>query len=300
VSAGDKFSLFHAVQAIIGKGDEVIIPSPYWVTYPECVKLADGKPVIVAAREEDGFLLTPERLEAAITPATRAIILNNPCNPTGAAYDRARLEALAAVLRGRQIYVISDEIYGKLVYDRFRFTSFASLGGDVREKTIIINGVSKAYAMTGWRVGFAAGPPDIIQAMSRIQSHTISCVCSIAQKASQEAFAGPQDAVGRMVREFGRRRTFALEKLREAPGITCFKPLGAFYVFPNVTGAFGRKAGGAVIRDSEGMAEYLLEKARVAVVPGDAFGAEGFIRVSYATSMENLATGLSRIIDALK
>jgi aspartate/methionine/tyrosine aminotransferase len=300
VSAGAKNSLFHAIQAIVGKGDEVIIPSPYWVTYPECVKLADGKPVILEAREEDGFLLTPERLEAAITPATRALILNNPCNPTGAAYDRARLEALAGVLRGRDITVISDEIYGKLVYDGFRFTSFASLGEDIRRQTVIINGVSKAYAMTGWRVGFAAGPHDIIQAMSRIQSHTISCVCSIAQKASQEAFAGPQDEVGRMVREFGRRRTFAMEKLREAPGLTCFRPLGAFYVFPNVTGAFGRKAGGADIRDSEGMAEYLLEKARVAVVPGDAFGAEGFIRISYATSMENLSTGLSRIIDALK
>jgi aspartate/methionine/tyrosine aminotransferase len=299
VSAGAKSSLYHLVQALVNEGEEVIIPSPYWVTYPECVALAKGKPVIVPTREEDGFLLTPERLRAAISPATKALILNNPSNPTGAAYERRHLEALADVIRGEDIYVIADEIYSKLIYDGFLYTSFPALGEDIKKKTIIVNGVSKAYSMTGWRIGFAAGPADVIAGMAKIQSHTTSNATSISQKASLEAFGGPQYEVQRMASEFQRRRNYALMKLSPVPGLSCFKPQGAFYLFPNVSSFFGKEADGVPIRNSYGMAYYLLKKARVAIVPGDAFGADDYIRLSYATSMENLEKGMGRIVEAL-
>ena len=299
VSAGAKSSLYHLVQALVNEGEEVIIPSPYWVTYPECVALAKGKPVIVPTREEDGFLLTPDRLKAAISPATKALILNNPSNPTGAAYERRHLEALADVIRGEDIYVIADEIYAKLIYDGFLYTSFPALGEDIKKKTIIVNGVSKAYSMTGWRIGFAAGPADVIAGMAKIQSHTTSNATSISQKASLEAFGGPQYEVQRMASEFQRRRNYALMKLSAVPGLSCFKPQGAFYLFPNVSSFFGKEADGVPIRNSYGMAYYLLKKARVAIVPGDAFGADDYIRLSYATSMENLEKGMGRIVEAL-
>ncbi|HYA49487.1 MAG TPA: pyridoxal phosphate-dependent aminotransferase, partial [Burkholderiales bacterium] len=231
VSAGAKASLFHLVQTLVNEGEEVIIPAPFWVTYPECVNLAQGKPVIVPTREEDGFLLTPGAFKAAISPATKALILNNPSNPTGAAYTRDQLMALAEVVRGEDIYVIADEIYGKLVYDNFKFTSFASLGEDIKKKTVIINGVSKTYSMTGWRIGFAAGPAEIIGGMSKIQSHTTSNACSIAQKASLEAYSGPQHDVRKMVAEFQRRRNYCLMRLATVAGLSCFKPQGAFYLF---------------------------------------------------------------------
>ena len=299
VSAGAKASLYHLVQALVNEGEEVIIPSPYWVTYPECVVLAKGKPVIVPAREEDGFLLTPDRLKAAISPATKALILNNPSNPTGAAYERRHLEALAEVIRGEDIYVIADEIYAKLIYDGFLFTSFPALGEDIKKKSIIVNGVSKAYSMTGWRIGFAAGPTEIIAGMAKIQSHTTSNACSISQKASLEAFGGPQYEAQRMASEFQRRRNYALMKLSAIPGLSCFKPQGAFYLFPNVSSYFGKEADGVPIRNSYGMAYYLLKQARVAIVPGDAFGTDDYIRISYSTSMENLEKGMDRIIEAL-
>jgi len=299
VSSGAKNSLFNLVQAIVNEGDEVIIPAPYWVTYPECVNLAKGKPVIVETREEDGFILTPEQLRAAITPSTRALILNNPNNPTGATYNREQLEALAEVIRKEDIYIIADEIYSKLIYDGFQFVSFAALGEDIKKKTIIITGVSKSYSMTGWRIGFAVGPAEIISAMSKIQSHTTSNACSISQKASVEALTGPQYEVNRMVAEFQRRRNYVLMRLQQIPGISCFKPQGAFYVFPNVKSFYGKEAGGIQIRNSYGLAYYLLREARVAIVPGDAFGADDYIRISYATSMENLEKGLDRIYEAL-
>ena len=299
VSTGAKSSLFHVVQALVNEGEEVIVPSPYWVTYPECVALAKGKTVIVPTREEDGFRLTPDELKSAISPATKALILNNPSNPTGAAYERRHLEALAEVIKGEDIYVVADEIYSKLVYDGFLFTSFASLGEDIKKKTIIVNGVSKAYSMTGWRIGFAAGPADVINGMSKIQSHTTSNACSIAQKAALEAFGGPQYDVQKMVSEFQRRRNYALMKLQTVPGISCFKPQGAFYLFPNVKSTFDKEADGVPIRNSYGMAYYLLKQARVAIVPGDAFGADDHIRLSYATSMENLEKAMGRIIEAL-
>jgi aspartate/methionine/tyrosine aminotransferase len=299
VSAGAKSSLFHLVQALVDEGEEVIVPSPYWVTYPECVALAKGKAVIVPTREEDGFLLTPETLKASISPATKAIILNNPSNPTGGAYTKEKLLALAEVIKGEDVYVIADEIYASLVYDNFKFTSFAALGEDIKKKTVIINGVSKSYSMTGWRIGFAAGPAEVIDGMSKIQSHTTSNACSIAQKAALEAYDGPQYEVQKMVAEFQRRRNYCLMRLAAVPGMSCFKPQGAFYLFPNVRSFYDKEAGGAKIRNSYGMAYYLLKEARVAIVPGDAFGNDDYIRLSYATSMANLEKSMDRIVEAL-
>jgi len=299
VSAGAKSSLFHLVQTLVNEGEEVIIPAPFWVTYPECVNLAKGKPVIVPTREEDGFLLTPDALKAAISAATKALILNNPSNPTGGAYGKDKLAALADVIRGEDMYVVADEIYGKLVYDNFSFTSFASLGEDIKKKTIIINGVSKTYSMTGWRIGFAAGPAEIIGGMSKIQSHTTSNACSISQKAGLEAYAGPQHEVQKMAAEFQRRRNYCLMRLATVPGLSCFKPQGAFYLFPNVKSFYNKEFGGARIRNSYGMAYYLLKEAKVAIVPGDSFGADDYIRLSYATSMENLEKSMDRMVDAL-
>jgi aspartate/methionine/tyrosine aminotransferase len=299
VSAGAKASLFHLVQALVDEGEEVIIPSPYWVTYPECVRLAKGRPVVVPTREEDGFLLTPEALKASISPATKALILNNPCNPTGAAYTKDQLLALAEVLKSEDVYLIADEIYASLVYDNFKFTSFAALGEDIKRKTILVNGVSKSYSMTGWRIGFAAGPAEIIAGMSKIQSHTTSNACSIAQKASLEAYDGPQYDVQKMVAEFQRRRNYCLMRLSAIPGLSCFKPQGAFYLFPNVKSFYDKEANGARLRNSYGMAYYLLKEARVAIVPGDAFGNDDYIRLSYATSMSNLEKSMDRIVEAL-
>ncbi len=298
-SSGAKSSLYHLFQALINEGDEAIIPAPYWVTYPHAVSLANGKSVIVRTKEENGFLLTPEELKSAITPATKALILNNPSNPTGAAYPRHALESLADVVMEEDIYVIADEIYEKLVYDDFRFHSFASLGEEIKKKTILINGVSKAYSMTGWRIGFAAGPADVINGMAKIQSHSTSNPCSISQKASLEALSGPQYEVSKMVAEFQRRRNYALMRLQSIPNVSCHKPQGAFYLFPNFSSTYEKEYNNMTIRNSYGLAYFLLKEAKVAIVPGDAFGMDDCIRMSYATSMENLEKGLDRIIEAV-
>jgi aspartate/methionine/tyrosine aminotransferase len=300
VSAGAKSSLFHLLVALVNEGDEVIIPAPYWVTYPEAVNLVRGKPVIVRTKEENGFLLQPDELKAAVSPATKALILNNPSNPTGATYSRKQLEALADIVRGEDMYVISDEIYAKLIYDDFAYTSFAALGEDIKKKTVVINGVSKTYSMTGWRIGYAVGPADIISGMGKIQSHTTSNAASISQKASLEALAGPQQDVARMAAEFQRRRNYVLQRLQTVSGLSCFKPQGAFYVFPNISSFYGKERGGMRLRNSYGMAYYLLKEARVAIIPGDAFGSDSHIRLSYATSMANLEKGLDRIVAALR
>ncbi len=299
VSAGAKSSLFHLIQALVDEGEEVIIPAPFWVTYPHLVTLAKGKSVIVPTKEENGFVLTAEELKAHISPATKAFLLNSPSNPTGATYSRAQLEALADVIRKVDIYVIADDIYNKLVFDSFPCVSFSQLGEDIRKKTIIVNGVSKSYSMTGWRIGYAAGPADVINGMDKIQSHTTSNPTSISQRAAIEALAGPQVELARMVAEFQRRRDFCLMKLRAAPRLSCFKPQGAFYLFPNVRSYYGLEFNGAPIRNSTEMAYYLLNEARVAIVPGEAFGADDHIRLSYATSMENLEKGMDRITAAL-
>jgi aspartate/methionine/tyrosine aminotransferase len=299
VSSGAKSSLFHLFQAIVDAGDEVIIPAPYWVTYPHVVKLARGRAVYVETKEEDGFVLTAEALKAHITPATKAVILNSPSNPTGAAYTRERLQALAEVVRGEDIYVVADEIYASLVYDQFKFTSFAALGEDIKKKTILVNGPSKSYSMTGWRIGYALGPADVIAGMAKIQSHTTSNAASISQRAAQEALNGPQFEVSKMVQEFQRRRNYGLIKLQAMPQVSCFKPQGAFYLFPNVKAYYDKEFNGTPIRNSNGLAYYLLREANVAVVPGDSFGADDYIRLSYATSMVNLEKGLDRMARAL-
>ncbi len=299
VSPGAKASLFLIFQALINDGEEVIIPAPYWVTYPMAVTLAKGKPVILPTKEEDGFIVSPEVLKAAINPSTKAIVLNNPSNPTGAVYTKAQLEAVAEVVRGEDIFVIADEIYAQLVYDDFKFTSFASLGEDIKKKTVVVNGVSKSYSMMGWRIGYALGPAEIINGMAKIQSHSTSNPCSISQYASLEALTGPQHEVSRMAAEFQRRRNFCLRRLKAMPNVSCFEPQGAFYLFPNFSSYYNREANGAVIRNSYGMAYFLLREARVAIVPGDSFGNDACIRLSYATSMENLEKGLDRIAEAL-
>jgi len=299
VSPGAKASLFLILQALVDEGEEVIIPAPYWVTYPMAVLLAKGKPVVVPTKEENGFVLTPEELKAAINPSTKAVILNNPSNPTGAAYSKSQLEALAEVIRGEDLFVIADEIYGKLVFDDFEFRSFASLGEDIKKKTIVVNGVSKSYSMTGWRIGYALGPAEIIDGMAKVQGHSTSNPCSISQYASLEALSGPQHEVSKMVAEFQRRRNYSLMRLRSIPNVSCFKPQGAFYLFPNFSAYYDKEAGGMQIRNSYGLAYYLLREARVAIVPGDSFGADSNIRLSYATSMENLEKGIDRISEAM-
>ena len=295
ISPGAKASLYLIFQALIDEGEEVIIPAPYWVTYPMAVSLAKGKAVIVPTREEDGFILMPDDLKAAINPSTKAIVLNNPSNPTGAAYTKAQLETLADVVRSEDVFVIADEIYDKLVYDDFEFRSFASLGEDIKKKTIIVNGVSKAYSMTGWRIGYALGPPEIIDGMAKVQSHSTSNPCSISQHASLEALSGPQHDVSRMVAEFQRRRNYCLRRLKSIPNVSCFEPQGAFYLFPNFSSYYDKEANGAVVRNSYGMAYYLLREARVAIVPGDSFGNDACIRLSYATSMDDLKEAMVRM-----
>jgi aspartate/methionine/tyrosine aminotransferase len=298
VCNGAKGAFYHLILALINEGDEVIIPSPYWVTYPEVVSLAEGKPIFIDAKEENNFLITPEQLKRAITSRTKALVLNNPCNPTGAVYSRAELEKIADIVLEKNIYVISDEIYEKLIYDDFKFCSFASLGEEVKKKTILINGVSKTYSMTGWRIGYAAGPAEIIEGMKRIQSHS-SNPSSISQKASIEALSGSQHEVLQRVKEFQNRRNYLLTRLQTVPGISFVKPKGAFYVFPNVSSYYDKEFNGIRIRNSIELSDYFLKYANVAVVPGNSFGADNYIRISYATSMENLEKGIDRIINAL-
>jgi aspartate/methionine/tyrosine aminotransferase len=299
VSSGAKNCLYNLCVALFNRGDEAIIPAPYWVSYPAMVELAKGVPVHVQTREENGFRITPKDFSAAISPSTKALILNNPCNPTGAAYTKDDLLELARIAADEGIVVISDEIYEKLVYDGFSFTSFAALGKKIKEQTIIVNGVSKSYSMTGWRLGYAAGPKEYIMGMSKVQSHNTSNASSISQMAALEALTGPQHDIKKMLTEFQIRRNYMLDRLRGIPGLSCYEPRGAFYLFPNVKSYFNKEYEGMQIRNSYGLAYYLLKQAHVAIVPGEAFGAEGFIRLSYATSMENIVKAMDRISKAL-
>jgi aspartate/methionine/tyrosine aminotransferase len=299
VSSGAKQAIYNACMAILNPGDEVIIPTPYWVSYPEMVNLAGGSPVFAQTKEENGFRITPGQLSSAVSPSTKILILNNPCNPTGAAYTKDELNDLADIAAEENLIVISDEIYEKLVYDGFEFVSFASLSDKMKARTIIINGASKAYSMTGWRLGYAAGPNELIAAMDKVQSHSTSNASSISQEAAVEAFSGPQHEISRMRDEFQIRRNYMLDRLKNIEGISCYKPRGAFYLFPNVATYFHKEFEGMQIRNSYGLAYYLLKHAQVAVVPGEAFGKEGFIRLSYATSMKNIETAMNRIASAL-
>lgn len=299
VSTGAKHTLYNMAQVLFGQGDEVIIPAPYWVSYPDIVLLADATPVIVDATEAEGFKLTPEKLRKAITARTKALILNSPSNPTGAAYTLDELKALAEVLRGKDIIVVSDDIYEKVVYDGFAFANMANVSEEMKEKTIVVNGLSKSHAMTGWRMGYAAGPDNVIAAMTEIQSQSTSNPTSIVQKAAIEALLGDQSFIPKMVAEFKRRRDTIVAALNAVPGISCATPPGAFYVFPRVAGLYGKKAGGKAITDSNAFSEFLLEAANVAVVPGQAFGNDDYVRLSYATSMELIVEGTKRIARAV-
>ncbi len=300
ISCGAKHSLYNICQALFEEGDEVLIPAPYWVSYPDMVLLAGATPVIIKTAEKTGFRITAADLEKALTKKTKALILNSPSNPTGASYTKEDLTAIAQVLLKTGITVISDEIYEKLVYDGFSFSSIASVDPKLKNQAIVVNGVSKSYSMTGWRIGYAAGPKPLITAMTNIQSQSTSNPTSISQKASLEALNGPQDFIQTMLKEFDRRRIYMVDRLNAMPGVSCFKPSGAFYAFPNFSGVFGRKAGSTTITDSTTLSQYLLESVNVAVVPGVAFGADENIRLSYATSFENIQKGLDRIQKAIE
>jgi aspartate aminotransferase len=299
VSNGAKHSLYNAVMTLCDPGDEVIIPAPYWVTYPEQVKLAEGTPVFVKADENTGFKITPQMLLSAITDKTKVLMLNSPSNPTGAVYSRQELVAIAEIAIQKNLYVISDEIYEKMVYNGGRHVSIASLGDEIKKRTVVINGLSKSHSMTGWRIGYAAAEPQITAAMVHIQDHSASNPVSFSQSGAVEALLGSQESVKMMVEEFNKRRKVITAGLSAIPGIVCPEPGGAFYVFPNVSALFGKTAGGAVIEDADAFAAYLLGEARVAVVPGGGFGAPNNIRLSYATSMANIEKGIVRIAEAV-
>ena len=299
VSCGGKHSFYNLAQAIFDQGDEVIVPAPFWVSYPPMVALANAKPVIVETIEKNEFKITPDELKKAITPRTKALIINSPSNPTGSAYSRKELERIAEIAVSKNFFVISDEIYEKIVYDGFEFTSIASLGEEIKKKTIIVHGVAKTYAMTGWRIGYTAGSEEIISAMNNIQSQSTSNPTSIAQKASVEALVGLQDEVAKMVAAFGQRRNYIVDRLNKIQGVSCYKPVGAFYVFPNFSCYYGKSYQGKKIENSTHLADYFLDAAKVAVVPGVEFGADPFERLSYATSMEDIKEGLNRIEEAL-
>ncbi|SHH84758.1 aspartate aminotransferase [Caloranaerobacter azorensis DSM 13643] len=300
VSNGAKHSIFNALTAILNQGDEVIIPVPYWVSYPEMVKLAGGKPIFLETKEEEGFKYNVEELKKSITDKTKAIIINSPSNPTGAVYDREELEQIAKIAIDNNIFIISDEIYEKLIYDGKKHISIASLNKEIKDLTIVINGMSKAYAMTGWRIGFAAAHAEIIKAMTNIQSHTTSNPCTISQYASLEGLKGEQKDIEYMRNKFEERRNYMVDRINAINGLTCRKPSGAFYVMANIVQIKGKEIKGKKINSSLDFANLLLNDINVAVVPGIAFGADDYIRLSYATSMENIMEGLNRIEALLK
>ncbi len=297
ISTGAKQCLANIFQAILNPGDEVLIGAPYWVSYPELVQLADGVPTFVDTEESNSFKLTIESLEKAVTKKTKAMILNSPNNPTGTAYTKEELEKIATFAQKHDIIIISDEIYEKLLYGESGHISIASLSEDAYNRTIVINGVSKAYAMTGWRIGYAAASEKITSLMSNIQSHTTSNPCSISQYASVEALNGDQSEVEKMKQEFKKRRDFMVDKINSINNLSCVKPEGAFYVMVNISKVLNKEVDGKIIKDSLTFSDLLLEKEKVAVIPGIAFGVDDFIRLSYATSMENIEKGLNRIED---
>lgn len=300
ISNGAKHSLVNVFQAICNPGDEVIIPAPFWVSYPEMVKLADGVPVIVYTTEEQGFKFTVDQIRQAVTAKTKAIILNSPSNPTGMVYTREELAELADLAVEKGFYVVSDEIYEKLIYDGKTHVSIASINEKIKAQTIIVNGVSKTYAMTGWRIGYTASTPEIAKIMSNVQSHATSNPNSIAQKAAEAAISGPQDMVATMVAAFASRRDYMVKRINSMPGLSCVNPNGAFYVMMNISQLMGKELAGLKIQSSDDFANVLLEKANVALVPGSGFGIDTHVRLSYATSQENITKGLDRIEQFLK
>ena len=301
ISTGAKSSLYHAICAVVDEDDDVILPSPFWLTYPELVKLAGGKVIYVKTAKENGYKITADQLKKAITPKTKCLILNSPNNPTGAVYSYEELSAIAKVAEESGIYVISDEIYEKLIYGGEKHYSIASFGEYMKEHTVIINGVSKSYSMTGWRIGYLAAPKDIAKAVSSMQSHTTSNACSIAQYASVAALSDPEGEkfINEMQKVFDERRKYMYDRLKKVQGIVCPEPKGAFYIFPDVSALYGKTFEGQKITGSLSFADCALKKG-VAVVPGIAFGDDNCIRLSYAISIEDIKEGLDRLIDFIK
>jgi aspartate aminotransferase len=299
VSCGAKHTLYNIFMALVNPGDEVLIPSPYWVSYPEQVRLLGGMPVAVPTREATGFDLDPAELRKAVTARTKMIVLDSPGNPTGAVFSPAALAEVATLAVERDLWVVSDECYEALTYEG-RHVSIASLSPEVKARTIVVNTCSKAYAMTGWRIGYAAGPRPIIKAMTDVQSQVTSNPTSIAQWAAVEALAGPQDEVAKMAGEFDRRRRFIISALNGVPGVSCVMPRGAFYAFPNISGLFGKRARGGRLEGSADVSAFLLDEARIATVAGVDFGSDAHIRLSYATGLETIKEGLSRMDAAVR
>lgn len=295
VASGAKHNVFIALSVLTDPGDEVILPSPYWVSYLEMIKMVGAVPVVLTAGEESDFKITAAQLEAAITDKTKCLILNNPSNPTGMVYSRQELEAIAKVCVEKDIYVISDEIYDCLLYDGLSYTSFAQLGEDVKERTILINGVSKAYAMTGWRIGYALANESLAKAMSNYVSHSTGAPATFAQKGAAEAFSGPQESRELMRQAFEQRRNYIVDRMNKISGVSCLKPQGAFYVMMNITQLLGKTIHGVVINDADDFSNVFLKEGLVATVPCTGFGAPQFVRWSYATSMENIKEGLDRL-----
>ena len=294
VSVGAKHSLFNLFMAMLDDGDEVIVPSPCWVSYPELVSMAGGKPMLVECAPADGYQLHYEALSRAVTPKTRAIILNSPCNPTGAVYNQASLEAVARLMREHPaIYAVTDDIYRRLVYG-VAWLSLARVAPDLADRVLLVDGVSKSYAMTGWRIGFCAGPKELIKAMETLQGQSTTNASAVAQAAALAAITGPQESVVTMHAEFDRRRRAMVEGLRAIPRVALHEPLGAFYCFPDLSAYVGGK-----MKDDVALSEWILEKGRVAVVPGTGFYAPGFVRLSYATSMAHVVEGVRRMGEAL-
>ena len=295
ISNGAKHSLWNACQAICNPGDEVIVPVPYWVSYPEMVKMADAVPIYVECNEANQFKLKEEDLLLAITKKTKAIILNSPSNPAGSVYTRKELEVIAEIAIKNNIIVISDEIYEKLIYDNESHVSIASLNEEIKRRTIVINGMSKGYAMTGWRIGYTASPTNIAKIMNNIQGHVTSNPNTVAQYASIEALNGDQDSIKIMLRAFDERRKYMVNRINKIDGLSCITPKGAFYVMLNISKYIGQKINGNLIGNSIDFANTLLQNANIATVPGAAFGSDNFIRLSYATSLENIEKGMDKI-----
>ncbi|MFA6471601.1 MAG: pyridoxal phosphate-dependent aminotransferase [Candidatus Latescibacterota bacterium] len=300
VNCGAKHSDFLAIFSMISPGDEVIIPSPFWLSYPEMVTLAGGVPVIVPCKAENGFKITPRQLKDAVTARTRLLILNTPSNPTGMIYSSEELRALGEVIVGSDMYVLSDEIYEKLIYDGKHHTSIGSLSKDIFDRTITINGVSKAYCMTGWRIGYTAGPEELIKAMDAVQSQEVSNPTSVSQKAALAALTGPQDFIGGMVEEYSSRRRYMVDRLNTIEGVRCLVPDGAFYAFPDVSSLYGRSYNGRLIEGSLGFCNYMLDEWKIAIIPGDPFGADTHVRLSYTVPVEVIEKGIDRFEQGVK
>lgn len=300
ISTGAKQCLSNLFQTILNPGDEVIVPSPCWISYPELIRLYGGKPVFIKTTEAKNFKCSRKDLDEVISTNTKAILVNSPNNPTGTVYDYEDLSIIAQFAKEHNLLIISDEIYEKLIYDELKHISIAAINEDAYNRTMVINGLSKTYSMTGWRVGYAAGPEQIIKVMSSIQSHTTSNPTSICQYAALEALNGPQDKIKYMIEQFEARRNYMMNRINDIDQITCFKPNGAFYLMVNIKELLKRKCKGEILKNSLNLSKILLEQVHVAVIPGEAFGDDNYIRLSYATSMENIEEGLNRIESFIK